>query len=99
MKTYRTNEDKYTEAKKRVENLKGFYYNILAYILIIPCLIMLNLWKSPGFHWFWFPVIGWGIGICFQAVEVFKYELGFGKDWEERKIQEYMKEDEKQFYE
>ena len=37
--------------------------------------------------WFW-----WGIGILFQALSTFGVPFLLGKDWEERKIKEYMNE-------
>lgn len=93
MKTYYTEEEKYMRAKKRVDDLKGFYSNLVSYCLVIPFLIFINLMTSPGYHWFWFPMFGWGIGICFHAFGVFGYKIGLGKEWEERKIRELMDND------
>ena len=93
-----TEEQKYLLAKKKVDNLKGFYSNLLAYCLVIPFLIFINLMTSSGHYWFWYPAIGWGIGIVFHAVGVFNHTSFFGHDWEERKIQEILKEDLFLFY-
>ncbi|MCF6181644.1 2TM domain-containing protein [Lutibacter sp.] len=93
MRTSYTEEDKYIRAKKKVDNLKGFYSNLLAYVLVIPFLIFINYKTSPGYYWFWWPMFGWGIGICFHAFNVFNYKIGLGKDWEERKIKEFMNND------
>jgi hypothetical protein len=90
MKTNYTEEQKYIRAKKKVENIKGFYANILSYIIVIPFLAIINLKFSPEFHWFWFPAAGWGIGLIFHAFGVYGYDFIFGKDWEDRKIKEYM---------
>lgn len=93
MKTYYTEENKYIKAKKRVDNLKGFYSNLLSYCLVIPFLIFINLMTAPNHLWFWWPMFGWGIGIAFHAFGVFNHKIGLGKEWEERKIREYMNED------
>ena len=93
MKTYKTDEDKYLRAKKKVDDLKGFYSNLLSYCLVIPFLIFINLLTSPDHYWFWYPMIGWGIGICFHAWGVFNRSSKLGKDWEERKIKEFMEND------
>jgi len=93
MKTYYTEENKYIKAKKRVDNLKGFYSNLLSYCLVIPFLIFINLMTSPNHLWFWWPMFGWGIGIAFHAFGVFNHKIGLGKEWEERKIREYMDKD------
>ena len=73
METNYTEEDKYIRAKKKVDNLKGLYSNLLSYCLVIPFLIFINLMTSPGYYWFWFPMIGWGIGIAFHAFRVFNH--------------------------
>jgi hypothetical protein len=75
----------YVRAKERVEKLKGFYGNLISYCFVIPFLIFINL-KTGGFHWFWFPMLGWGMGLTFHALETF----GYGKSWEEKKIREIL---------
>jgi 2TM domain/Histidine kinase len=76
--------DAYAKAKKRVEELKGFYGNLTAYCIVIPTLAIINYNTFWGFQWFWFPMLGWGLGVSFHAFGIF----GYGKSWEERKIQE-----------
>ena len=76
-------------AKERVEKLKGFYGNLTSYCIIIPILIIINLNSPYYFQWFWFPMLGWGLGLIFQAFETF----GYGKTWEEKKIQEILNKD------
>jgi sensor histidine kinase YesM len=73
------------KAKERVENLKGFYGNLISYCCVIPILVFINL-NTGGFQWFWFPLLGWGLGVSFHALETF----GYGKSWEEKKIQEIL---------
>lgn len=84
-------QDAYHKAKKRVEELKGFYSNLLSYLVVIPFLIFINYRTSWSFQWFWFPVIGWGMGLIFHAFGVF----GYGKTWEERKIKEIMEKEQR----
>lgn len=76
----------YYRAKKRVGELKGFYGNLISYCIIIPIIIIINLTTNPEFQWFWFPMLGWGMGVTFHALSVF----GYSKSWEERKIKEIM---------
>jgi sensor histidine kinase YesM len=80
------NEDNaYYRATKRVKELKEFYSNLLSYCIVIPFLIFIN-YRTTSFQWFWFPMLGWGMGLAFHAFAVF----GYGKSWEEKKIQEIM---------
>ncbi|WP_298518377.1 2TM domain-containing protein [uncultured Kordia sp.] len=88
-------DDKYIQARKHVEKLKEFYYNLLSYCLVIPFLIFINLRFSPQFHWFWFPIFGWGIGLAFHAMSVYLEGGRFGRNWEERKIREFMEHEER----
>ncbi|MCL7763477.1 2TM domain-containing protein [Polaribacter sp. Z014] len=84
---------KYVKAVERVEKLKEFYQNLAAYCIVIPFLIFINLRFSSGFHWFWFPIFGWGIGLAFHFLEVNNYNIFLGSNWEERKIKEMMDEE------
>ena len=79
---------RYHEAKKRVEEIKGFYFHLVAYILVNAVLIVINLLTSPEYLWFIWPIIGWGIGLVIHAFSVFSNL--WGKSWEERKIKEIM---------
>ncbi|MEO5775337.1 MAG: 2TM domain-containing protein [Flavobacterium sp.] len=78
----------FMRAKDRVEKLKGFYGNLISYCCVVPVLVFINL-KTGGFQWFWFPMFGWGMGVTFHAIETF----GYGKSWEEKKIQEILNKD------
>jgi sensor histidine kinase YesM len=81
----------YFRAKKRVEELKGFYGNLISYCCVIPILIFINLTYMPEFQWFWFSAAGWGFGILMHAFKVF----GYSSNWEERKIQEILSKEDK----
>ncbi len=82
-------EKKYKLAKKRVEDLKGFYIHFFIYLVCVPGFIVLNI-MSTSFPWAFFPILGWGIGVGSHAAETFNYHPFFGKNWEERKIRDIM---------
>ncbi len=79
----------YYRAKKRVEELRGFYGNLISYCVVVPILIYINLTYSPHFHWFWFSAGGWGFGLLMHAFKVF----GYSSNWEERKIKEILEKE------
>lgn len=91
IKTDYMNENaKYLRAKKRVEDLKEFYGSLISYFFVIPFLIFINYRTSwHVFQWFWFPLLGWGLGLVIHAFKVF----GYGSSWEERKIREIMEKE------
>lgn len=76
----------YEKAAKRVAEIKGFYGNLISYCVFMPFIIFINLWTSPSYHWFWWPLLGWGIGVISHAFQVF----GIGKNWEEKQIQKIL---------
>ncbi|KQT22224.1 histidine kinase [Chryseobacterium sp. Leaf404] len=84
-KTHDENEA-YLRARKKVKELKSFYGNLISYCVIIPFLIFVNLYTNSKYLWFWWPMLGWGIGVASHAFQVF----GIGNDWQEKKIQEIM---------
>lgn len=86
-------DDSYLRARKHVDDLKEFYYGILSYFIVIPFLIYINYKTYWEFQWFWFPMIGWGIGIAINAFKVYVSDGIFGRNWEERKLKQYMGED------
>src|SRR6187431_1430907 len=94
MENQYTEEERYFKAKKRVEEIKGFYGNLIAYIVVNIGLMILNLVTSPGYLWFFWPLFGWGIGVFFHGLKVFDYMPFFTKDWEERKVKEFMEKEE-----
>lgn len=87
-------DDSYVRARKHVEELKGFYSSLISYFLFIPFFIFINYWTSWDFKWFWFPIIGWGIGLSIHAFKVFVNDGPFGRSWEKRKIEQFMKDEE-----
>jgi hypothetical protein len=83
-------EERYFKAKKRVEEIKGFYGNLIAFIVVNIGLLILNLVTSPNHLWFYWPLLWWGIGVVFHGLIVFNYMPFFSRNWEEKKIKEFM---------
>jgi len=88
-----TEEIKYQKAKERVEAIKGFYTHLIVYIVVNLMLYSINMIASPDSLWFFWPLMGWGIAVALHALSVFGPSLGFGADWEQRKIQELMEKE------
>ncbi|WP_431166447.1 2TM domain-containing protein [Tenacibaculum halocynthiae] len=100
-----TKEHKYLLAKKKVEKIKGFYWHLISYIVVnvfISSMVIFGLMSDDedslievlqnfGVYSTW---VFWGIGLFFHWLGVYGDSLFFNKDWEKRKIDEYMKNDE-----
>ncbi len=83
----------YERARKRVEEIKGFYVALGAYVVVNIFLFVIDMLTAGG-PWFFWPLFGWGIGMVFYGVSVFGIGGRFGRDWEERKIRELMEREE-----
>ncbi|MCX2720280.1 2TM domain-containing protein [Lentiprolixibacter aurantiacus] len=92
-------EEKLKRAKKRVDEIKGFYIHLTVY-LVINTFIMVNIamqnfgnenefWSFPTFVTPFF----WGVGLAFHALHTFQARTFLGKKWEERMIQKYIEKD------
>lgn len=97
-------QQRFERAKKRVRAVSGFYRHLMVYILVNVFLIVVyyvNL--DPGEKFLKFGTFStaffWGIGLAFHALSVFSNNVFFGKDWEERKIQEIMDKQKKDKWE
>ncbi len=86
-------DERYQRAHRRVQALRGFYIHLIVYTLVNMGLLVLNLLVSPGSLWFYWPLLGWGIGLLAHAVSVFGAWQWLGKDWEEREIRKILEKD------
>ena len=97
--------EKYIKAKKRIEDIKSFYKHLVVYILVNLFFIGRRIYKDIQYgdsvieaitdisnyrFFFW-----WGIILIFHALNTFKTDLFFSKDWEKRQIEKEMKNDER----
>lgn len=85
--------EKYQKAKKQVEEIKGFYVHLLVYVVVMCVLVFINLKYTPEHLWFVYSMLGWGLGLFFHAVKVFNWFPFMSKNWEEKKLQQYMDEE------
>ncbi|MGK0420936.1 MAG: hypothetical protein ACJAVE_000861 [Polaribacter sp.] len=100
-----TQEQQYVLVRKRVEKIKGFYIHLSVYIIVnilLSGVIVYGLMSSGDTFSETFSNFGvystwvfWGIGLFFNWLGVFGFRfLGFGSDWEERKIKQLLEEEE-----
>ena len=97
------------KAQKKVNQIKGFYGHLRAYIIVNVLLILAQtklvdfiLAKNENldpsfFHWvdinILFTLLFWGLGLAIHGFYVFSYKFAFLKAWEERQIKKFMEED------
>jgi hypothetical protein len=75
-------------AREQVEAHKGFYVHLFIYLLVNAGLFLIN-WASRGRDggwWFYWPILGWGIGLAAHGFSVFGAFGLFTREWEERQV-------------
>ena len=88
------NSDKelYELAKKRVERKKKFYKHLNTYLVMTIFFVLLNMFTSPGRWWFIFPVLGWGIGIALEYLNIFGLPgIQPDAEWEKKALEEELR--------
>jgi Na+/melibiose symporter-like transporter len=87
-------DERYKRAQARVHRLRGFYSNVITFVLVNLLLLVLNLLSNPHKLWFYWVTLIWGVVLIIQAINVFTIRDRFlGEEWEERKIRELMEKD------
>jgi len=96
-------EDTFERARKRLKELKGFYWHLFWYLAVnlfisISKIVsdmeegqtfMESLFDYGTFTvWFF-----WGIGLASHWLGVFGKNLIFSKNWEKRKVDEFIEKD------
>jgi hypothetical protein len=86
-------DDAYRAAKERAEMLQGYYIHLLVYVTVNLGLFLINVVTrgEGGTWWFYWPMLGWGIGVLIHTLVTFGGV--FNDEWRERKTQQlYEKE-------
>lgn len=98
-----TNTEAYKRAKRKVDCLRGFYIHLLVYVIIngfFSINVLVREWfegsswresvQDFSFFSLWFF---WGLGLLFHALVAFDLNPFFSKDWEEKKINRILEDE------
>lgn len=83
-------QELHERARKRVQDLIGFYVHLVTYVVINAGLWLLDFATGGGIEWAYWPTIGWGIGLAVHAAMTFLEYGVFTESWRERKEAEYV---------
>lgn len=96
-------DESYNLAYNKVKKIKGFYSHLRIYLIVNVIIIVSNLNRdfignyfhvNGLFDWHTYSTaIYWGIALLIHAFTVFGPDIFFNKDWEQKKIREYMDKD------
>jgi hypothetical protein len=87
-------ERRLSQAKDRVDELRGFYHHLMIYVIVNLGLLGLNYY-SNGFEYPWalWSLFGWGLGLVSHALKTYRVSPFLGKDWERRQVEKIMNEE------
>ena len=100
-----TNDEHFLRAKRRVKAIKGFYTHLMIYLFMNLIISTINMFFNHDIHdskTFFMALthfstymtwIIWGIGLLAHGINVFWLTSSRYSKWEERKIQEIMKQE------
>ena len=93
-------KQRYESARKRLRNIQIFYIHLAGYLVLVAA-ILYNFYvieegpyKSTITALNLSVLVGWTVFIILHAWRVFREKKFFKKEWEERKIKEYLQDQE-----
>ncbi|MFD2098208.1 2TM domain-containing protein [Flagellimonas iocasae] len=101
-------ENKYDRASKRVKELKDFYRHLKIFIIVNAIFYLfkfgvLQPYLPNGielrpyyFNWVDINLVIWILILAIHAGYLFRHKLPFLQKWEERQIQKYMEQEERE---
>jgi uncharacterized ion transporter superfamily protein YfcC len=66
-----TETDLRQEAIRSLKRKRDFRSHLIAYVLVNALLVVIWAVTSGGFFWPIFPIVGWGIGVAFNAWDAY----------------------------
>lgn len=60
-------------AERRADAKMAFRAHLVAYVVVNAGLAAINLLTSPGYYWFVWPMLGWGLGLIAHGATVYGY--------------------------
>jgi transcriptional regulator with XRE-family HTH domain len=77
-------------ALAHVRKLKGFYFHLMIYCIVIGFLAIVNLMTSHHYLWFLWSASGWGVGLAIHGVRVFDKIPFLSGEWERRQVEKQL---------
>ena len=77
-------------ALAQVRKIRGFYIHLAQYVVVITVMAVINLVTHPSKLWFFWPALGWGIGVLAHAAATFEFIPFFGAEWERKQVEKQL---------
>jgi len=74
-------------AFNQVRKLKGFYFHLAQYVLVVSLLTVINALTMPKYWWVQWVIMGWGIGIFLHWLQISDRFNPLGSKWEKEQVE------------
>jgi hypothetical protein len=79
------------EARRFVRRKRIFYTVLGVWIALSLMWLVIDLFDDSSSFWFYWPMLGTGIGVAITGIVLLGIGGLFGADWERRQIDEYLR--------
>lgn len=69
-------------ALQSVRRLRQWYLSLLRYVMIIPILLLINIFTTPEYFWIIWVALGWGAALAIKGALLFMPWRLFDDEWE-----------------
>jgi hypothetical protein len=59
------------EARRHVYSTIGFLWHLAIFVMVNAALVAINMQHTPHYHWFVWPLGGWGFGLSLHGLATF----------------------------
>jgi transcriptional regulator with XRE-family HTH domain len=74
-------------AFNQVRKLKGFYFHLAQYVLVVSLLTVINALTTPNRWWVQWVIMGWGIGVFLHWLQISDRFNPLGSKWEKEQVE------------
>ena len=74
-------------AFNQVRKLKGFYFHLAQYVLVISLLTVINALTMPKYWWVQWVIMGWGAVVFFHWLQISDRFNPLGSKWEKEQVE------------
>lgn len=75
---------------EKAQDLKQLFSHAVVYVAVNAFLIFVNFMTTPNNIWFYWVLIGWGIGLAFHWLDVMNYNP-INEKWAEEEAKKILK--------
>ncbi len=79
------------EARRYVRRKRIFYMVLGIYLALSVMWLLIDLADDGDLNWFYWPMLGTGIGVAISGIVLVGVGGLFGADWERKQVDQYMR--------